>query len=95
MGPNESHQKKVFRKNPNMGLQAILKHTPLRFHEKQFLKLVLCKKRENSQAKITREIEGVHQFQCDFQKIFGHFVKYYQDNFIFKVPTFLEHFYFK
>ena len=24
MGPNESHEKKVFRKNPNMGLQAIL-----------------------------------------------------------------------
>ena len=25
MGPSESHEKKVFRKNPNMGLQAILK----------------------------------------------------------------------
>ena len=25
MGPIESHEKKVFRKNPNMGLQAILK----------------------------------------------------------------------
>ena len=24
MGPFESHEKKVFRKNPNMGLQAIL-----------------------------------------------------------------------
>ena len=24
MGPIESHEKKVFRKNPNMGLQAIL-----------------------------------------------------------------------
>ena len=25
MGPIESHEKKVFRKNPNMGLQAILR----------------------------------------------------------------------
>ena len=26
MGPIESHEKKVFRKNPNMGLQAILSY---------------------------------------------------------------------
>ena len=28
MGPSESHEKKVSRKNPNMGLQAILSGPP-------------------------------------------------------------------
>jgi hypothetical protein len=40
MGPSESHEKKVSRKNPNMGLQAILNQLPEEIYEDQTLSVL-------------------------------------------------------